>query len=63
MEYKPGDILTYKTLDEEYYSRGYGISYETKTSKIVEVYYKMENGDLIPARIIIESKPKESTEK
>lgn len=38
------DIITYKTLDMEYYSRGYGISYETGTSKIRSIHYILENG-------------------
>lgn len=42
---KVGDTVKYKTLDTEYYSRGYGISYETKTSKIVGFKVVLENGD------------------
>jgi hypothetical protein len=42
-----GDRVTYETLDEEYYSRGYGCIMETKASTIVSVYYKMANGDMI----------------
>jgi hypothetical protein len=49
-QYKIGDKLIYKTVDMEYYSRGYGLSYETKTSNIVDVCYRMENGDLISAK-------------
>jgi hypothetical protein len=52
MEYKKGDSLSYKILDEEYYSRGYGINYETKTSIIREILYRMENGDLISMKNI-----------
>jgi hypothetical protein len=51
-QYKEGDLITYKTVDMEYYSRGYGLSYETKTSKIVEICYRMENGDTITVRNI-----------
>jgi hypothetical protein len=52
MDIKEGDAIMYKILDEESYSRGYGICYETKTSKVREVLYRMENGDLISVRNI-----------
>lgn len=55
MNYTQGQTVTYKTLDEEYYSRGYGISYETKTSKISEICFRMENGDLITVRNILQA--------
>jgi hypothetical protein len=45
--FRVGDVVTYTTLDEEYYSRGYGINYETKASTIVSIYYKMANGDMM----------------
>ncbi len=51
-QYKEGDTITYKTVDMEYYSRGYGVIYETKTSKVVQICYKMENGDTITVRNI-----------
>lgn len=38
-----GDTITYKTLDMEYYGRGYGIAYETGKSKIDKIYYILEN--------------------
>lgn len=38
------DVVSYKTVDMEYYSRGYGLSYETGTSKIRSVSYILENG-------------------
>ncbi len=52
MELKQGQTVTYKILDEESYSRGYGIYYETKTSVIREIKYVMENGDMITVRNI-----------
>ena len=42
-----GDKVAYETLDEEYYSRGYGCIMESKASTIVAIYYKMANGDMI----------------
>ena len=38
------DTITYRTLDMEYYGRGYGIAYETGTSKILKIQYILENG-------------------
>lgn len=46
-KFKVGDKVTYETVDMEYYSRGYGLSMETKGSTIVAVYYEMANGDRI----------------
>jgi hypothetical protein len=51
-QYKEGDLVTYKIIDMEYYSRGYGVIYETKTSKIRQICYQMENGDTITVRNI-----------
>jgi len=45
--YKVGDTITYQAFDEESYSRGYGCHYETKTAKITEIRYRMENNDEI----------------
>jgi len=47
--FRVGDKVTYQDVDMEYYSRGYGLSYETKTAEIVEVYYKLSNGECVPA--------------
>ena len=44
-EMKVGDLVKYDTLDMESYSRGYGVRYETKTSKIKEFKVILENGD------------------
>lgn len=44
-----GDQVTYETLDEEYYSRGYGVIMETKKTTIVGIKYIMQNGDEIRA--------------
>ncbi len=41
-----GDTVSYKTLDMESYSRGYGVSYERKTSTVTGVKIKLENGDM-----------------
>jgi hypothetical protein len=46
---KIGDQVTYETLDEEYYSRGYGVIMETKKTTIVGIKYIMQNGDEIRA--------------
>lgn len=46
-KFKIGDTVTYKTVDMEYYSRGYGLSYETKGSTIVAICYKLANGDTV----------------
>jgi hypothetical protein len=47
MSFQIGDTVKYETLDEEYYSRGYGISMETKVSKIVSICYKLANGEIV----------------
>jgi hypothetical protein len=52
-KFKPGDVVTYTTLDEESYSRGYGIHMETKASTIVSIYYKLANGDLIEEKKLV----------
>lgn len=44
-----GEVIAYETLDEEYYSRGYGCIMERKQSKIKGIIYLMENGDRIAA--------------
>jgi hypothetical protein len=56
--FKLGDTVTYETVDMEYYSRGYGLSYETKASTIVAICYKMANGDLMEGSklLLVESK-------
>jgi hypothetical protein len=59
-QFKVGDVVTYETIDEEYYSRGYGINYETKASTIVSIYYKMANGDMIEQRKLVPVDPVES---
>lgn len=47
--FKVGDKVTYQDVDMEYYYRGYGLSYETKTAQVIEVCYKLSNGDCVPA--------------
>jgi len=56
--FKLGDVVTYKTVDMEYYSRGYGLSYETKASTIVSICYKLANGDTVEQKqlLLVESK-------
>lgn len=50
---KKGDTITYRTVDMEYYSRGYGLAYETGTSKIRSLRFILENGyDIGPSNII-----------
>jgi hypothetical protein len=55
--YKVGDTITYKSFDEESYSRGYGCHFETKTGKITEIRYKMENFDEISASYLRGANP------
>jgi hypothetical protein len=57
-QFKIGDTVTYKTVDMEYYSRGYGINYETKGSTIVAICYKLANGDTVEQKqlTLVESK-------
>lgn len=58
--FKLGDIVTYETIDEESYSRGYGLHKETKASTIVSVFYRLANGDIIEEKklILVEQKEK-----
>jgi hypothetical protein len=60
--FKVGDVVTYQTLDEEYYSRGYGISMETKGSTIVSICYKLANGELVEGTklLLVQSKSDET---
>lgn len=56
--FKVGDLVTYTTVDMEYYSRGYGLNYETKASTIVSICYKLANGDIMEQNqlLLVESK-------
>ncbi len=56
--FQVGEVVTYETLDEEYYSRGYGVIMETKASTIVSIYYKLANGDLVPQHKLLKVEPK-----
>lgn len=61
-QFQIGDVVTYATLDMEYYSRGYGISHETKGSTIVSICYKLANGDTVEQKqltLAVESKSEE----
>ena len=62
VSFKVGDVVTYKTVDMEYYSRGYGISYETKASTIVSICYKLANGDIVEQKqlLLVESKSEDT---
>lgn len=57
-KFKVGDKVTYETVDMEYYSRGYGLSMETKGSTIVSICYKLANGDTVEQKqlVLVESK-------
>ena len=57
-QFNVGDIVTYQTIDMESYSRGYGITYETKGSTIVSICYKLANGDIVEEKQLqhVESK-------
>jgi hypothetical protein len=46
-KYKIGDKVTYQDVDMEYYSRGYGLSYERKTATVVSIVYKLSNGETV----------------
>ncbi len=52
-KFQVGQVVTYQTLDEEYYSRGYGINMETKASTIVSIYYKLANGGLVEEKKLV----------
>jgi hypothetical protein len=56
--FKIGDVVTYKTVDMEYYSRGYGLNYEVKASTVVSICYKLANGDIQEEKtlLLVESK-------
>lgn len=60
--FRVGDRVTYETLDEEYYSRGYGCIMESKASTIVAVYYKMANGDMIRDEKLVLIEPPSKSE-
>ena len=57
MSLQIGDKVKYETLDEEYYSRGYGIIMETKTSTIVSICYKLANGEVVEANKLLLVEP------
>jgi hypothetical protein len=46
-KFKAGDKVSYRDIDMEYYSRGYGVIYETKTAQVIELYYKLSNGECV----------------
>lgn len=61
--FKIGDKVKYETLDEEYYSRGYGVIMETKTSTIVSICYKLANGDIVEQKKLVLALPEKKEEK
>lgn len=63
MTYKVGDTVKYKTLDMEYYQRGYGINYETGTSKIRAIQFRLQNGITVSESDILERSENEITYK
>ncbi len=52
-QFKIGDVVQYKDVDMEYYSRGYGINYETKTAQIVSICYKLSNGETVEEKKLV----------
>lgn len=58
-----GDVVTYRTIDMESYSRGYGIHYETKASSVITICYKMANGDIIEGKDLFLVESKSETQK
>lgn len=57
--FKLGDTVTYRIWDGEE-GRGYGWFWNQKVAKVVSVYYKMDNGDLIEATKLVLVEPPES---
>jgi hypothetical protein len=57
-KFSVGDVVTYETLDVEYYSRGYGINMESKASTIVSICYKLANGEIVEGTklVLVQSK-------
>lgn len=60
VSFSVGDRVTYETLDQEYYSRGYGCIMESKASTIVAIYYKMANGDMMQQEKLVPVDPPQS---
>lgn len=55
-QFKIGDQVTYTILDGEE-GRSYGWFYNTKKAKIISVWYKLDNGDMIEEKkLVLESK-------
>jgi hypothetical protein len=61
MNFKIGDTVNYEIWDGEQ-GRGYGWAMVTKTTKIVSVCYKLENGDIVEEKklTLVTPKPTES---
>lgn len=62
-KFKEGDKVSYRDIDMEYYSRGYGVIYETKTAQVIEVYYKLSNGECVAEEKLSLIKPETSPTK
>jgi hypothetical protein len=60
-QFKIGDVVQYKDVDMEYYSRGYGINYETKTAQIVSICYKLSNGETVEEKKLVLVSPTQGT--
>ena len=59
MNYKVGDTVQYERWDGEE-GRSYGWFLATKQAKIVSVWYKLDNGDVIEEKQLILVPPPES---
>ncbi len=59
MNYKVGDTVQYERWDGEE-GRTYGWFLATKRAKIVSVWYKLDNGDVIEEKQLILVPPPES---
>lgn len=59
MVYAIGNTITYQTLDIESYSRGYGAHFESITSKIQSIGYKLLNNVTVYPENIVERRGNE----
>ena len=62
---KIGTTLTYKAFDEEYYSRGYGVQFETRQNTVAEIRYRVDTYccDIGATNILSENKNPSAGEK
>jgi hypothetical protein len=52
MNYKVGDTVKYESWDGEE-GRSYGWFLDTKKAKIVSVWYKLDNGDMVEEKKLV----------